>query len=151
VTEYRRGRASEGEIPADAVAEGHGWEYVTNDGVAVDRAAGWRAAQDVLICRVRPGYGAALYGRERSRRIDAYEVLLDEGTWIWPDGDDWGAPMRPANAVACGRSDGPIYAALDIADDEQPQIPYDFVLGEEPLQGARRSGSARASDGRHPT
>jgi Lamin Tail Domain len=150
LTEYRWGRASGGEIPAEAVAEGHGWDYVTKDGQAVDRAAAWRAAQDgyvrvpvwlarslpdasgnVLICRVRPGYGAALCGRERSRRIDDYEVLLDVGTWIWPDGDDWGAPMRPANAVACGQSGGPIYAALDIADDEEPQIPYDFVLAED--------------------
>lgn len=138
MTEYRWGRASGGEIPPEAVAEGHGWEYDTKDGPNV-RMPVWLARSlpdtsgSVRVCRVRPGYGAALYHREFNSRVDEYEVLLDAGTWIWPDGDDYGVPMRPANAVAvgCGQNDEPIYAALDIADDDEPAIPYDFALGED--------------------
>lgn len=136
MTEYRWGRASGGEIPANAVAKGHGWEYDTTGGKRVGVPL-WLARSlpdkhgSVLVCRVRPGYGAALCG-ELSCRIDEYEVLLDEGTWIWAGGDKWGMPMRPANAVVCGQSCGkPSYAALAIADFAAPKIPCAFVPGQD--------------------
>jgi hypothetical protein len=136
VTEYRWGRASGGEIPADAVAKGHGWEYDTKGGER-ERVPLWLARSlpdergSVRVCSVRPGYGAALCG-ELSCRIGEYEVLLDEGTWIWAGGDKWGVPMLPANAVVCGRSFGkPTYAALEIADFAAPQIPRALVLDQD--------------------
>lgn len=136
MTEYRWGRTSRGEIPANAVAKGHGWEYDIKGGKRV-RVPLWLARSlpdergSVRVCRVRPGYGTALFG-ELSYRIDEYEVLLDAGTWIWASGDNWGVPMRPANAFVCGQQHGkPAYAALKIADFAAPQIPCAFVLGQD--------------------
>ena len=150
MTEYGWGSASGGEIPAGAHAGGHGWEWVKasdpDAGLALAggpqrdgwvRVPLWLARSvpsdggDVLVCRVRPGYGAALYRRERSQRVDPYEVLLDEGTWVWPETDDHGVPQRPANAVVCGNRGGPVYAAIDVPAEDEPHIPYDYVEGED--------------------
>jgi hypothetical protein len=65
VTEYRWGRASTGEIPPDAVAEDHGWDYATKDGARVRVPVRLArslpdASGQVRVCRARPGYGAAL-------------------------------------------------------------------------------------------
>lgn len=119
VMEYRWERASGGEIPSGACAQGHGWMW---DSDYEEKEPLWVARwPDADAGEVRLGYvarsdGDRLGGQEQP--VDEYEVLLDEGRWVggeWvEEGDDIYVEVAGVGGVAWGyTTDGsPLYVTL---------------------------------------
>jgi hypothetical protein len=132
----RWARASGGEVPSEAYEKGHGWEFETPGDSDTPQVPLWVMrtiagtepfGDAVRVGRVRRGGTATVGGWRTATPVDEYEVLLDQGVWEWmdtrlenADDEDSAYQAVPAGAVACGHgSDGtPLYAAIEIRDDE---------------------------------
>jgi Lamin Tail Domain len=138
--DYRWERASGGEIPSGAWAQGHGWEWRdTDDGqeqepLWVARSLPHADAGSVRLGFARRGQGAYLGGQRQP--VGDYEVLLDEGRWaagdwVHPESDDCYIEIAGVGGVACGHAtDGaPLYVTLRDREGE----------GLEPSESAART------------
>lgn len=134
--DYRWARASGGAVPEGAPEAGHGYFRVPEQ---EEEHPMWAARSlPGSDGSVRLGHlsssGGAFVGEsedEQGENVDAYEVLLDEGTWAPSAADDVGE----AGALACGRlGDGtPLY----------------FYLGDPWGEGARAPLETQAATDWH--
>jgi hypothetical protein len=122
MTEYRWGRASGGDVPAEACPQGHGWSpHDTDDGRKKDPVWVARSLSDadgaVRVGYVQRGEPAQEFWGES---FDEYEVLLDEGGWREPGKEPAKMQEESGFLQPCGQlADGtPLYVILNNTDGE---------------------------------
>jgi lamin tail-like protein len=141
MTEYRWGRTSGGDVPAEAFSKGHGWcPNDTDDGE--ERIPVWvaRSLPDaegaVRVGYVQRGEPAQEFWGES---FDEYEVLLDEGGWREPGKEPAKMQEESGFLEPCGQlADGtPLYVTLNNTDGsgifpegrEKSRLPdWEYVL-----------------------
>jgi hypothetical protein len=119
-TDYRWGSASGGEIPADAVGDGHGSRWRDTEDGGQEPQTLWLIRAQLPDGSVQLGWaargGPARVGTPHATvEVDAYEVLLDAGEWRWPEPDEEDCfDFAAAGGVVGGRlADGsPLYATV---------------------------------------
>ncbi len=122
-TGYRWAPASGGEIPADAVGDGHGARWRDTEDGGQEPEALWLIRAQLPDGSVQLGWvargGPARVGTPHpTTEVDEYEVLLDAGEWRWPEPtdteDDSYFDFAAAGGVVGGRlADGsPLYATV---------------------------------------